>query len=190
MAAGKHLCEHVHLALQSGSTPVLQRMNRHYTGEDYLRITETVRRHLPGASLTTDLLVGFPGETEADFNDTLQLVKTIRFDSAFTFKYSPRPYTVAAGLADDVPAEVKTDRLEQLIDLQHSISCQVNQELVGTTTQILVEGPSKKDPAQWTGRTRTNKYVIVPQSGLARGAYKKVTITGAGHVTLFGSLIE
>ncbi|HHW15236.1 MAG TPA: tRNA (N6-isopentenyl adenosine(37)-C2)-methylthiotransferase MiaB, partial [Firmicutes bacterium] len=146
LARAEKVCEHLHLPLQSGSDAVLARMNRGYTSEDYLRLVDRLRRAVPGLALTTDLIVGFPGETEADFQQTLELVDRIRFDAAFTFVYSPRPGTTAAFM-DQVDKEAKRDRITRLIALQEKCSAERNRELAGREVEVLVEGESKTDPA-------------------------------------------
>jgi len=165
IAASKKVCEHFHLPIQAGSNKVLQLMNRGYTREDYLQKVGKIRKLIPGASITTDLIVGFPGETEKDFEETLDLVRRVRFDAAYTFMFSPRPGTPAAELPDQVPLEEKRKRLSQLIEVQKQISLEVNQELRGQTWEVLVEGRSKNNPQRWSGRTRTNKVVVFQGNG-------------------------
>jgi tRNA-2-methylthio-N6-dimethylallyladenosine synthase len=159
MAESKVVCEHLHLPLQSGSTRVLKAMKRSYSRERYLDKVAMAREIIPGLALTTDIIVGFPGETEEDFAQTLSLVEEVRFDGAFTFKYSPRPGTVAATMEDQVPPEVVGERFDRLAEAQQRISWERNREHLGQTLEVMVEGPSKKDPSKLTGRTRTNKLV-------------------------------
>jgi tRNA-2-methylthio-N6-dimethylallyladenosine synthase len=159
MADSSVVCEHLHLPLQSGSTRLLKLMKRSYSREKYLEKVAMAREIVPGLALTTDIIVGFPGETEDDFAQTLSLVEEVRFDSAFTFKYSPRPGTVAATMEDQVPADVVSERFERLAAAQQRISLERNQAHIGEVVEVMVEGPSKKDPAKLTGRTRTNKLV-------------------------------
>ena len=137
-------------------------MNRRYTREYYLEIVERVRSQVPGISLTTDIMVGFPGESDADFADTLSLVEEVGFDSAFTFIYSPRKGTPATEMPDQVPEEVKKERIYQLIELQNKISLERNQAQVGSEVEVLVEGASKSDTLLLTGKTRTSKTVLFP----------------------------
>lgn len=184
--AGK-VCEHLHLPLQSGSDHILQRMNRGYTLKDYLRIVEEARRIIPDLALTTDLITGFPGEKEEDFQRTVEVMKEVSFDSSFSFKYSPRPGTKAAGFADDVPPQVKAERLTVLIELQRRITAKRNQALVGTTQEVLVEKRGKL-PGQLYGRTRTNKPVVFPAQKGAMGKTLKLKIIKAKGWTLFGKL--
>jgi tRNA-2-methylthio-N6-dimethylallyladenosine synthase len=153
------LCEHLHLPVQSGSSRILAAMNRAYTREHYLQKVEKLRRHLPGISLSTDIIVGFPGETEADFRDTLSLVQEARFQQAFCFKYSPRPQTSAASFPDQVPDEIKAERLARLLDLQDRNTLAAHQGLVGETREVLVEGLSKRSTDVLSGRLRTNQVV-------------------------------
>lgn len=185
VAACSKICEHFHLPVQAGSDAVLARMRRRYTRSDYFRLVDEIRERIPGASITTDLIVGFPGETEEDFAATMDLVERVRFDNAYTFIYSPRAGTEAAGFPDQVDAGVKKERFARLVERQNRISWEINQELVGQEVEVLVEGPSKTNPEVLSGRTRTNKIVVFP--GQARpGEFQAVRITEAGAWTLFG----
>lgn len=186
IATGHKLCEHLHLPVQSGSTRMLKAMNRGYAREDYLRLVEMARAKIPGVSITTDLIVGFPGESGDDFAETVNLMEEVRFDSAFTFKYSPRPGTRAAAMADDVPEPVKLERLETLIGLQREITDRKNKGLIGKTVEVLVEGESRKGNGQLTGRTRTDKTVVFANGGVSIGSLVEVEITDAKGWTLFG----
>ncbi len=163
MADTPVVCPHLHLPLQSGSDRVLRRMRRSYRVRRYLALVERTRQLLPDAALTTDLIVGFPGETEQDFAATLEVVGQVGFDQAFTFKYSPRPGTPAAGLVDEfVPAEVVAERYHRLEALVREQSRQAHQRLVGTAQQLLIESPSKTDASRFSGRTRGNHLVHLP----------------------------
>jgi tRNA-2-methylthio-N6-dimethylallyladenosine synthase len=163
MAACRPLCEHVHFPLQSGSDRVLRLMRRGYRRRRYLEVLGRLRAAIPGLACSTDIIVGFPGETEADFADTLAMVEEARFDSAFTFQYSPRPGTEAASMPDQVPQEVVRDRFQRLVALQERISLEANQALVGTEVELLVEqASSKTDRTRMSGRTRTNKLCHFP----------------------------
>lgn len=153
------LCEHLHLPVQSGSNRVLAAMNRGYTREEYLDKVARLRRLCPDLSLSTDLIVGFPGETEADFEDTLKLVQEVGFTQAFCFKYSPRPQTRAASYPEQLPEEVKSARLTRLLALQDRLTLAAHQRLVGQVREVLVEGPSKRSASQLSGRLRTNQVV-------------------------------
>ncbi|MCL5291449.1 MAG: tRNA (N6-isopentenyl adenosine(37)-C2)-methylthiotransferase MiaB [Actinobacteria bacterium] len=159
LAELEKVCEHLHLPVQAGSTRVLAGMNRRYAKEDYLRIVEKVYATLPEIALTTDIMVGFPDETEEDFKETLDVVERARFDYAFTFIYSPREGTPAAKMGDLVPHEVKADRFERLLKVQNRISLEKNAALVGRVIQAFVEGPSKRGNGTLTARTRTNKVI-------------------------------
>lgn len=186
MAETKAVCEQLHLPLQSGSDAVLARMHRGYNVARYLSKLELARRHLPDLTVSTDLIVGFPGETEEDFQMTLEVVREARYDHAFTFMFSPRPGTAAARMTDAfVPAEVATDRLGRLVDLQNQISLTRNQAMVGRRYEVLVEGPSRKDPAVLTTRNRGGKVVHV-RGAYAPGTFVEVTVTAAAPHHLVG----
>ncbi len=184
------VCEHLHLPLQSGSDRILEKMNRKYSLEDYLCLVDSVKNKVADLSLTTDLIVGFPGEKEEDFQKTLEMVEKIEFDSAFMFKYSSREGTKAFFLEDDVPKEVKLERLQTLIDIQKNISHKKNQKLIDTTEEILIDGKSKRDKLKWKGKGRSNKTVIIPEKVNQNllGEIVKVRITGADSFTLFGEV--
>jgi tRNA-2-methylthio-N6-dimethylallyladenosine synthase len=163
MASCRPLCEHVHFPLQSGSDRVLRLMRRGYRRRRYLEILDKLRAAIPGVAFSTDIIVGFPGETEEDFRQTLELVEEARFDSAFTFQYSPRPGTDAAGMPDQVPAEVVGERFQRLVALQERIALERNRALVGTEVELMVErASSKTNAARMSGRTRTNKLCHFP----------------------------
>ena len=163
MADTANVCPHLHLPLQSGSDRVLRMMHRSYRRRRYLALVERTRQLLPDASLTTDIIVGFPGETEEDFATTLEVVDQVRFDQAFTFQYSPRPGTPAAAMVDQfVPADIVRDRYGRLETLVRRHSQEANERLVGTHQELLVESPSKTDPTRWSGRTRGNHLVHFP----------------------------
>jgi tRNA-2-methylthio-N6-dimethylallyladenosine synthase len=180
------VCEHVHLPLQSGSSRVLKAMRRTYDRDRYLRLAAKLRDAIPGLALGTDVIVGFPGETEADFQATLEVVEHVRYDSAFTFIYSPRAGTEAADMTDQVPEEVKHERLERLVEVVQRIAAERNAERVGTTQEVLVEGFSRTDASLLRGRTRTN--VTVNFSGDAdAGDLVDVVIDGATSTTLRGA---
>ncbi|HBG01203.1 MAG TPA: tRNA (N6-isopentenyl adenosine(37)-C2)-methylthiotransferase MiaB, partial [Firmicutes bacterium] len=180
------VCEHLHLPVQAGSTTLLKRMNRGYTREYYLDLVDRVRQAVPGISLTTDLIVGFPGETDQDFKDTLSLVREVGFDSAFTFIYSPREGTPAAGLPNQIPEELKKERIYELIELQNSISEAKMRRLVGTTQELLVEGRSK---GRLIGRTRTNRQVVVEGPDELVGTLVSAEIAEASTWSLQGRVL-
>jgi tRNA-2-methylthio-N6-dimethylallyladenosine synthase len=171
MAETPNVCPHLHLPLQSGSDRVLRRMRRSYRSARYLKLVERTRELLPDAALTTDLIVGFPGETDGDFEATLEVVGQVGFDQAFTFQYSPRPGTPAAELVDEfVPPEVVKERYGRLETLVREQSLAAHRRLVGTDQELLIESPSKTDPTRWSGRTRGNHLVHLPAPALAPGS--------------------
>ncbi len=188
MAESEHVCEHVHLPLQAGSDRVLRAMRRGYTHKRYLDLVEALRAAIPGIAITTDIIVGFPGETEADFQETLAVMDKAQLDGAFTFLYSPRTGTPAAAMPQ-VPDEVKHDRLNRLNALQNSISRRVNERMVGQTVEVLVEGPSKTNADHLEGRTRTNKIVIFDSPEELAGQFVLVKITTAQTFYLIGEMI-
>jgi tRNA-2-methylthio-N6-dimethylallyladenosine synthase len=179
------LCEHIHLPLQSGSSAVLKRMRRTYSRERYLDRVALIREHVPDCALTTDIIVGFPGETEADFEQTLAVAEEVGYDSAFTFIYSPRRETEAATLPDQVPHEVKSARMERLVEVVQRRARERAQRFVGRTLEVLVEGPSRTDPSRLRGRSRHNKVVNFAGLG-APGELVEVQITSATSQTLMG----
>lgn len=183
------ICEHVHVPLQAGSNRVLQRMNRGYTREHYLELTTRMRERIPGVAITSDLIVGFPGEEEKDFADTLDMVEKVRFDAAFTFMYSPRRGTRAAEFTDQVPLEVKKERLSKLNLIQYRIAREINQSLEGKIEEVLVEGPSKTDKTKLTSRTKTNRIVIFSGSEDLTGKIIPVRITKGNSFSLFGEVV-
>ena len=185
---GTHICEHIHLPVQYGSSRILKAMNRGYTVERYRERALRVRESLPEASLTTDLIVGFPGETEEDFAATLDFLREIRYDSAYTFLYSKRSGTPAARMEDQVPDDVKHARLNLLMEEQNKISRDINEKLAGTELEVMVEGESKNDPAVWSGRTRTNKIVLFPHGTEQAGDFVHVRIDRAQTWVLKGEI--
>jgi tRNA-2-methylthio-N6-dimethylallyladenosine synthase len=185
MAECETVCEQVHLPLQSGSSRILKLMRRTYDRERYLRLVAKLRAAIPDLALGTDLIVGFPGETEDDFQQTLELVETVRYDSAFTFIFSPRSGTEAAAMPDHVPDEVKHERLERLVEVVQRIAAVRNEQRIGKVEEVLVEGPSRTDPSLLRGRTRRN--TTVNFTGSARsGELADVLIEGATSATLRG----
>ncbi len=194
---GKKLCEHIHLPLQSGSDKILKNMNRKYDMQHYYSIISYIRKYMPEASITTDVMIGFPGETEEDFQDTLEAFKKIRFDSAYSFVYSDREQTLAALFKDQIPKQIKKRRIIKLIDLQNNISKEINERIVGKTVEILIESRSKKGiENQYWGKTRTNKVVVFSKKNDFKGneclvgqmAYVKVQ--QADSYTLYGDLAD
>jgi tRNA-2-methylthio-N6-dimethylallyladenosine synthase len=180
------VCEQVHLPLQSGSSRVLKAMRRTYTRDRYLALAEKMRAAIPDLAIGTDIIVGFPGETEEDFLETLEVVETVRYDSAFTFVYSPRAGTVAAAMTDQVPHEVKIERMERLVETVQGIARQRNAERVGRVEEVLVEGASRTDPTLLRGRTRRNTTVNFAGSAAA-GELVDVLIEHATSTTLRGT---
>ena len=179
------LVESAHLPLQSGSDAILRRMHRGYTAERFLGIVGALRAVRPPMGITTDIIVGFPGETEADFEDTLRLCREARFDMAYVFKYSPRRDTPAASLPDQLPGEVIEERHARLLSMVNDIGRERYEALVGTRQQILVEGPSRRNPARYEGRTRCNKIVVFPGDERHRGQLMDVRIERVGTFTLY-----
>jgi tRNA-2-methylthio-N6-dimethylallyladenosine synthase len=180
------LCEYAHLPAQSGSNRILKLMHRGYTAERFLRIVEKLRRVRPNIGITTDLIVGFPGETESEFEETLALTRAAAFDNAFMYKYSPRQDTPAASLPNQLPLPVREERLARLLSTVNAIAKEKYQRLVGSRAQILVEGPSRKNPARLEGRTRCNKIVVFEGSPRHRGHMLDVQIIRASSFTLYG----
>jgi tRNA-2-methylthio-N6-dimethylallyladenosine synthase len=184
------VCNHFHLPAQAGSDSVLSRMNRGYSRQYYIDLVYKLRERVPDISITTDLIVGFPGETEEDFADTLDLVREVEFDMAFCFRYSPRRSTPAASMEDQLPEDVKMRRLYELLEIQDEISMAKNEALVGTCQEVLVEGRNARDESQVTGRASTNKIVFFPGHAELTGQLVTVMITGAGNWSLRGEQCE
>lgn len=190
MAAHPNICRHIHLPVQSGSNAVLKAMNRKYTREWYLERVADIRATLPDCSITTDLFTGFHGETEEDFGRTLDLMRTVGFDSAFMFKYSERPGTLAARtMPDNVPEEVKIDRLNRMIALQNELSAESNRLDVGREFDVLVEGVSRRSIEQWVGRTSQNKTCVFPRGGFRTGDTVRVKVVDSTSATLICTLV-
>jgi tRNA-2-methylthio-N6-dimethylallyladenosine synthase len=183
------VCEALHLPVQSGSDSILSAMNRKYSRSEYLDRIKKLRMVVPDIALTTDIIVGFPGESDEDFEQTMQLLKDVRYDNIFAFKYSKRPGTVALELAGQVPEDIKEKRLHQVLSLQKEISIDKNRALVGSVREILIDGISKKG-GKLTGRTRGNKVVNVEAPTALLGSHVSVTITSAGLNSLTGQLCE
>ena len=177
MASNEKICEHLHLPVQYGADRLLQKMNRGYTVERYRRLVEKLRAEVPSIALTTDLIVGFPGETEEDFAQTLEFVREMRFDAAYTFIYSRRSGTPAATFDNQIDDRLKHERLERLMSVQNEISRQINDRLTGQEFEVLVEGESKSDKNIYNGRTRTNKLVLFDHTDERAGDFIRVRIT-------------
>ncbi len=190
IAASHNLCKAIHLPVQSGSNHMLGLMNRKYTREDYQERIETIRKIIPGCSVSTDIIAGFCDETEEDHLDTLSLMNQVGYDAAFMFKYSERPQTLAADtLTDNIPEEIKDRRLREIIDLQQQLSLASNQKEVGKTFEILVEGKSKRSENQYFGRNSQNKVAVFTKTQSGPGEYVMVKITGATSATLLGEVV-
>ena len=186
MAECGGVCEHAHLPLQSGSTRILKAMRRTYGRDRYLALVDKLRAAIPDLALTTDIIVGFPGETDADFGETLEVVEEVRYDSAFTFVFSPRHGTEAAKMADQVPEEVKRERIERLVAVVQRVAGERNRERIGRVEQVLIEGPSRTDRSLLRGRTRRNTTVNFRGSA-APGDLVEVQIEDATSTTLRGT---
>ena len=182
------LCEQVHLPVQSGSNRILKKMNRHYTQESYLELVELIKKEIPGVSITTDIIVGFPGETEEDFLDTLDLVNKVQYDSAFTFIYSRRNNTPADMMLNQVPDADKHHRFDRLIKAVNESVIRKNKEFEGKTVEVLVEGPSKNDESKFTGRTRNGKLVNFSGENVKAGDLVNVKIVRAQPFSLIGEV--
>jgi len=187
MAGYANICKSIHLPLQSGSDAVLRKMNRGYSSEEYMKRIEAVYSIVPGCTVTTDIIAGFCGETEEDHQATLNIMRRAGYDYAYMFKYNPRPGTYAAEhYPDDVPDEVKTRRLNEIIALQQELSEKNKQAEKGKIVEVLVEGPSKKSPDEFSGRTSQNRVVVFPRGNSRPGDYVNVLITGYTPATLTG----
>ncbi len=190
MKNGQHLCEHIHLPVQHGSNRILKAMNRVYTVEQYRDLVHRIRENIPQVSLTTDLIVGFPGETDADFEETLDFLREIRFDAAYTFIYSKRSGTPAAKMEQQVEEGLKKERLKALMEVQNAISLEIHEALKDSVAEVMVEGPSKTDPSVYTGRTRTNKIVLFPHTCEMPGDFAHIRITQPQTWVLKGERIS
>ncbi len=185
-----NICNYIHLPVQSGSNRVLELMNRTYTIEHYLGLIDKAKKIIPGISFSTDIIAGFPTETYEDHLMTLEVMRKVRYDGAYMFKYSPREGTKSFKMGDDVPEDAKTKRLQEIIDLQQEISYEQNQELIGKEEILLIEGFSRKSKDFLAGRTDSNKVAIIPfDERIKEGDYVKVKINRATNATLFGDFI-
>jgi tRNA-2-methylthio-N6-dimethylallyladenosine synthase len=181
------LVDHLHLPVQSGSNRILKAMHRTYTAEKYLDLVRRIREVRPGIAITTDIIVGFPGETEEDFQQTCDLVEAVQFDNAFVFRYSPRRDTPAAEMADQIDESIKEQRNQDLLALVNQSAVRINQRLVGETLEVLCEGPSKTNPARLMGRTRTNKIVLFEGADDFRGELVDIEVKRATGFSLYGT---
>ena len=184
------LCKNIHLPVQSGSSRILKKMNRKYTKEQYLELTEKLKKAVPGITMSTDIIVGFPGETEEDFEETLDLVRTVRYDSAFTFLYSIRKGTPAEKYEDQVPEDVKHERFNRLVDLVNAVSAEKNAQYVGRNEKVLVEGASKTNSRTLSGRTDGFKLVNFEGSRDMVGKRIDVEITEGKTFSLEGRVVK
>ena len=189
MASRDNICNYVHFPMQSGSNELLKRMNRTYTREHFYYMAEKIREIMPNCGLSTDIIVGFPGETDAQFRETLDLMEKIKFNTAFTFKYSSRPYTRAEQFSDQISEQVKKDRLDEMLKLQRKHTLELNLEKVGNFEQVLIEKESKKSTNHWAGRTDSNEWVIVEKNHSKIKDIIPVEITEASGVILRGKEI-
>ena len=186
MASRKNICNYVHFPMQSGSNEVLKRMNRTYTREHFYDMAMNIREIMPNCGLSTDIIVGFPGETDEQFRETLDLMEAIKFNSAFTFKYSPRPYTKAEQFSDQISEEIKKIRLDEMLILQRKHTLELNQKMIGTFQQVLIEKESKKSNLHWAGRTDSNEWVIIEKNNINIKDIVPVEISNATGVILHG----
>lgn len=184
------VCESIHIPVQSGDNHILKLMRRGYTVEQYLRVIERLRERIPEIAIATDVMVGFPGEREEHFRNTLKLMERVEFDQAFMFAYSPRPNTLAASMPEQVPTDVKLRRLRELIALQNEIQQRKNEREVGSIIEVLIEGESEKDKTKLSGRTRTNKVVVLSGDMKLRGEFVNVKLTKAYLWGYEGELID
>ena len=189
MASKSNICNYVHFPMQSGSNEVLKRMNRTYTRERFYDMAMKIREIMPNCGLSTDIIVGFPGETDVQFRETLDLMDSIKFNSAFTFKYSPRPYTKAEQFSDQIDESVKKERLDEMLVLQRKHTLELNQKMVGSFQQVLIEKESKKSNLHWAGRTDSNEWVIVEKNNSNIKDIVPVEIVDATGVILHGKEI-
>ena len=190
MRDNDNICNYIHLPLQAGSDRILRRMNRTYNKKQYLNLVKKIRDYLPNCSLSTDIIVGFPGETDVEFQDTLDVMNIVGFNQAYMFKYSSRKGTKAAEYSDQIPDNVKQLRLEQVIALQKTLTLKANQQYIGEIVEVLVEKESKKSSKQWAGRTDGNSWVIFDKSDEKIKDIVSVLIQDAQGVTLFGKRIK
>ncbi len=190
MAANDTICNYVHLPLQAGNNRILKRMNRTYTKEHFIELTSLIRETLPQCGISTDIIVGFPGETDMEFRETLDVMETVKFDSAFTFKYSPRTGTKAAEYSDFIPEEMKQSRLEDVITLQKKHTLARNLEFVNRVETVCVEKESKRSLNDWAGRTDSNKWVIFKKGNAKVKDFVPVLIKAAKGISLHGELVQ
>jgi len=186
----ENICNHIHLPVQSGSNKILEKMNREYTREHYIKLIEKAKEIIKNVAISTDIITGFPGETERDHQDTLDLIRKVEFDSSFVFKYSPREGTKAYEFNDDVPEKVKIARIEEINKLQQSISLQINRNFMDKIFEVLIEGKSRRSAKEFKGKLESGKGVIIKESkdSISTGDIVKVRIVDANSKTLFGKI--
>ncbi len=189
MRDNRNICNYIHLPLQAGSDRILQRMNRTYNQKEYLELVDKIRQYLPGCSISTDIIVGFPGETEAEFQETLHVMKTAGFSSAFMFKYSSRPSTKAAEYSEQIDESTKQVRLEKVIALQKELTLKANQQYIGNVIKVLIDKESKKSSKQWAGRSDGNTWVVFDKTNDNIKDMVDVYIQDAKGVTLLGNRV-
>ncbi len=189
MSENCNICNYIHLPLQSGSNRILNRMNRTYNRDEFLNLCGKIKSYMPDCSISTDIIVGFPGETEQDFKDTLDIVSKVEFNSSFMFKYSSRPGTKASQYSDQIPENIKQRRLEELIQLQKEVTKKVNRNLIGKELQVIVEKESKKSDKQWAGRTDGNTWIIFDKMNFKIKDLVVLRVDDAQGITLFGTPI-
>jgi tRNA-2-methylthio-N6-dimethylallyladenosine synthase len=190
MARGGRICPHIHLPVQSGSNRVLEAMNRKVTAEQITDLIDKARETVSGLAVTTDMMVGFPGETDADFLDTCRLLEKVRFDEAYTYAYSPRTGTRAAEMPETVPGAEKSKRLDRMIQIQRGISLEIKRGMIGSTVAVLPECPSRKSDTEWMGRTPSNHVVVFPKENASAGEIITVRIEACKGATLWGRIVE
>jgi len=189
MVKHNNICNQIHLPLQAGSSRILKRMNRTYTKEDFLNLVDMIRKYIPDCGLSTDIIVGFPGETEEEFQETLEVVSKVKFDTAFMFKYSSRPGTKASHYTDHISEDIKQSRLQTLIEFQQNISLMNNRKRIGLNLDVVIEKESKKSVNQWAGRIESNTWVIFDKkNGYQIGDLVNVNIIDAQGISLFGKI--
>ena len=186
MSSNDNICNYIHLPLQSGSNSILKSMNRTYSRERFLGLVDKIYKFMPNCSISTDIIVGFPGETDADFKDTLNIVNQAKFNFSYMFKYSPRPGTKAVEFDNQIPEDIKQSRLEELIALQNKLTLNINSKKIGTIENILIEKESKKSKDYWAGRTEGNVWTIIKKENEKIKDVVPVQITNAQGITLFG----
>jgi tRNA-2-methylthio-N6-dimethylallyladenosine synthase len=190
MQQAKSICHQLHLPIQAGSEVVLKRMNRGYSRKEYMAIISHLKDAMPDIALSTDIIVGFPGETEADFQQTLDVLEQVRYTNIFSFRYSPRPLTAASRMQDSIPLETKKERLQRVQDLQKKLQSEMNQAKVGKIYNVLCYGKSKKDAQVYSGRNYAHQVVNFSSDQECEGKFIKVHITGSGPYSLKGIALD